>query len=365
MKVVLDSNIIIADFWMRSPNFKILFENSKKDEIELFIPKIVIDEVLNKFNQRIEKFKSDINGELTKFEKVSRLTTDFSITEGSIKKLNIKYKKHLEKNIKTNGIKIIEYPKTSHEFLAKKAMLALKPFNVNEKGYRDCLIWENIKSLISSEDIEIAVTPEVAFITNNYKDFSKEDDKIHDDLISELENENLNPDSVIIYPSLKEFNDRVTKLFFSQASVFEGKLKNNEFWYFELKSIVDDYLFKHFIGNDINNYHSIAPYANDNPVVSTISEDFKFDNISVRKLNSKEYIVDLQFNIEAEIDYYIDKSDYWSADDINFSFVDLDWNDYVAMVSKMIDLPVEMTLIINSKLECISIEISKINNEYE
>jgi len=364
MKVVLDSNIIIADFWMQSPNFKILFENSKKDEIELFIPQVVVDEVLNKFNQRIEKFKSDINGELTKFEKLSDSITGFSITEDSIKKSNIKYRKHLDKIIKTNGITIIDYPNTSHEFLAKKAMLSLKPFNANEKGYRGCLIWENIKSLVSSNDVEIPATPEAVFITNNYKDFTIED-KLHDDLILELDNQNLNSDSVIIYASLKDFNDKVTKLSFSQASIFEGKLKNNEFWDFKLKSIVDDYLFKHFIGSDISNYHSIAPYANDKPTVSAISEDFKIDSISVRKLNSKEYIVDVQFKVETEIDYFIDKSDFWSADDIDVSLVDSDWNDHVVMVSRMMDLPVEMTLIINSNLECTSIEISKIDNSYE
>lgn len=365
MKVVLDSNIIVADFWMQSPNFKILFENSKKGEIELFIPQVVIDEILNKFDQRIQKLKSDINGEIAKFEKLSDSPIGFSITEDSIKKSNIKYKKHLDKIIKINGITIIEYPKTSHEFLARKAMLSFKPFNTNEKGYRDCLIWENIKSLVSQEDVEIPATPEVVFITNNFKDFTAEGDKLHDNLISELENENLISDSVIIYPSLKEFNDKVTKLFFSQASIFEGKLKNNEFWDFELKSIIDDYLFKHFIGSDINNYHSIAPYANDNPIVSTISEDFKIDSISVRKLNSKEYIVDVHFKVETDIDYYIDKSDYWSADDIDASLVDSDWNNHVVMVSRLVDLPVEMTLLINSNLECTSIEISKIDDNYE
>jgi predicted nucleic acid-binding protein len=57
MKVVLDSNIIIADFWMQSPNFQVLLESSKKGNIDLMIPELVMDEVLNKFNQRIEKSK--------------------------------------------------------------------------------------------------------------------------------------------------------------------------------------------------------------------------------------------------------------------------------------------------------------------
>ncbi|HWY36561.1 MAG TPA: PIN domain-containing protein, partial [Nitrosopumilaceae archaeon] len=60
MKVVLDSNIIIADFWMRSTGFKILFEKAKKGEIELYIPQVVIDEVTNKFCQQVVQWKVDI-----------------------------------------------------------------------------------------------------------------------------------------------------------------------------------------------------------------------------------------------------------------------------------------------------------------
>ncbi|NJN33525.1 MAG: hypothetical protein HC817_03990 [Saprospiraceae bacterium] len=135
--------------------------------------------------------------------------------------------------------------------------------------------------------------------------------------------------------------------------------------YFKLKSIVDNYLFEHFMGSDINNYHSIAPYANNNPTVSTINDDYEIDSIKVQVLNSSKYIVELQFMVETEIDYFIDRSDYLSADDIDVHLVDSDWNDHVVMVSIMVDLPIEMTLIINSNLECTSIEISKIDNDYE
>lgn len=365
MKVVLDSNIIISDFWMQSPNFKILIESSKKGDIELYIPQVVLDEVINKFSQRIEKSKSDINNELTKFEKIANTTTGFSVSAKLINTARTNYTKHLEKLIKVNKINIIDYPETSHKFLAKKAMLYLKPFNSNEKGYRDSLIWENIKSLVSPEDTEILATPEVIFITNNHKDFTSEDNNLHEDLIKELQGENLTDNSIVIYSSLNEYNDQVAKLFFKQANIFEGKLRNNEFWDFKLKLLLDDYLFKHFVGSSISNYYSLAPYANDNPTVSTISEDFSIDNISVRKLNSKEYIVDVRFKVESEIDYFIDKSDYWSSDELDVSLVDGDWNDHVVLVSRLVDIPIEMSLIINSNLECTSIEINKVDDDYE
>ncbi|WP_430898654.1 MULTISPECIES: PIN domain-containing protein [unclassified Paraflavitalea] len=365
MKVVLDSNIVISDFWMRSPNFKILLESSKNGDIELYIPQVVLDEVINKFSQRIENSISEINNELIKFEKDANITTGFSLSDKLIETTKTNYTKNLDKLIKASQIGIIDYPEASHKLLAKKAMLKLKPFNSNEKGYRDSLIWENVKSLVSPEHIEIPATPEVVFITNNHKDFTSDDKSLHKDLIKELRDENLTGHSVVVYSSLNEYNDQVSKLFFKQAKIFEGKLMNNEFLKFELKSLLDNYLFKYFVGGSLSNYYCLAPYANDNPTVSNISEDFSIDNTSVKKLNSKEYIVDVQFKVESEIDYFIDKSDYWISDQLDVSLVEGDWNDHVVLVSRLVDIPIEMSLIINSELVCTSIEINKVDGDYK
>lgn len=364
MKVVLDSNIIIADFWMQSPNFQVLLESSKKGNIDLMIPELVMDEVINKFNQRIEKSKKDIGSELVTLNKLTNNEIENPVADSIIEKAKKNYRKHFEKIIAINKIGVLPYPKTEHKYLAKKAMLKLKPFNTNEKGYRDCLIWENIKGLISADDIEDIITPELIFITNNNKDFSSDTGKVNEDLHAELEDENLNTESLEIHSSLGEFNDKIAKLFLLQASIFEGKLKNNTFWDFELKAIIDEFLFKDFINSNLSNYYEYAPYANDSPMVVSIDDNYAIDNIAVKKLNAKEYIVDVQFNLETEIEYYIDKSDLWSNDDIMAHVLDSDWNDWVALVGRTVLLPISITLIINSNLECTSIEINKIDNEY-
>lgn len=364
MKVVLDSNIIVADFWMQSPNFQVLLESSKKGNIDLMIPELVMDEVINKFNQRIDKSRNDIGSELATLNKLTNNEIENPVGDGVIEKAKKAYKKHFEKIISINKITILPYPKTEHKYLARKAMLKLKPFNTNEKGYRDCLIWENIKSLISSDDLEDVITPEIIFVTNNSKDFSSDTGKVNEDLLAELQDESHNTESLEIHSSLGEFNDKIAKLFLLQASIFEGKLKSNSFWDFELKANIDAFLFKEFINSNLNNYYEFAPYANDTPMVVSIDDSYTIENITVKKLNAKEYIVDVQFNLETEIEYYIDKSDLWSNDDIGAHVLDSDWNDWVALVGRTVSLPLFITLIINSNLECTSIEINKIDNEY-
>ncbi|KKK54094.1 hypothetical protein LCGC14_3088210, partial [marine sediment metagenome] len=224
MKVVLDSNIVIADFWMRSNSFKILFESAKQEKIEIFIPEIVVDEIFNKYYQRLKKSETNIESEITTYNKLTQGKKESEITDTEIDKAIDKYKKHFKKVVSENGIKILSYPETEHKFLAKKAMLKLKPFNSNEKGYRDCLIWENIKNLLTEEDAVIAL-PELVFLSNNHKDFVTSDNELHSDLISELENGLFDFKSVKVYPNLNEFNDKQVRLFFEQASTFENKLR--------------------------------------------------------------------------------------------------------------------------------------------
>jgi hypothetical protein len=70
--------------------------------------------------------------------------------------------------------------------------------------------------------------PELVFVSNNYKDFATNEYELHPDLISELEDEDFDSKSVIVYPSLSEFNDKQTKLFFAQSKSFEKKLIQKE-----------------------------------------------------------------------------------------------------------------------------------------
>lgn len=364
MKVVLDANIIIADFWMRSPGFKVLFENAKQRNIELAIPQVVLDEVLNKFEQRLEKSKSDINSENTRFEKLADIKTGIAMPDKLVAKAKVKYHRYIKKVISNNEITILPYPTTSHSYLAKKAMLGKKPFNSNEKGYRDNLIWENIKSLITPNDQEIVATPELIFISNNHTDFAANNHQLHADLERELIDENLRSDSVEIHSALAEFNEKVAKMFLAQANQITKRLQINDFDYFDLKATIDKFLFKDFLYSSLYNYYSFASYANDNPTVSSFDDDYTINSISARKLNSREFLVDVTIQLETEIDYFIDKSDYLMNDELKFHVIDAEWNDHVVAVSDTVTLGLEISLIINSKIECTSIEIVKINGAY-
>jgi predicted nucleic acid-binding protein len=144
MKVVLDSNILIADFNLQTPNFMVLFESSRNKRIDLFIPQVVLDEVINKYEQQISKMYSEISTQIRKYNKVTLNSFENPILPNSIYTAVSEYSEKIKNIFEENAITVLPYPDVDHAVLARKAMLSKKPFNSNEKGYRDNLIWENI-----------------------------------------------------------------------------------------------------------------------------------------------------------------------------------------------------------------------------
>jgi predicted nucleic acid-binding protein len=364
MKVVLDSNIFIADFLMQTPSFSILFESSKTKQIDLYIPQVVIDEVVNKYEQHLTRIFTELNSELKKYNKLSESSIILPIEAKNIEEKVKSYRINIEKKINENFGTILDYPNVEHKFLANKAMLNKKPFNSNEKGYRDNLIWENIKSIISDENPDAILSPDLVFISGNSKDFSGKENLLHEDLLKELTDKNKSED-VLIYESLGEFNEKVSKLYFAEATKFKEKIENKGFWDFDLKAIIEEYLLGEFIGSDLHNYREYTPYANDTPTIYLVNEDFEFQVTSVKQLTANEFLIDVEFELETTVTYFVDKSDYWSSEDDDYSVIDLEWNDHVVFVESDITLPISMSLIITSELECVGIEINKIDEDYD
>ncbi len=191
---------------MSSREFSILLAAAKNGSIDLYIPCIVLDEVFNKFRQRLEKYHTDIDFEFEGLNRDARTNLKHPITSDFILECIYNYEYYIKELISIHHIHILPYPKTSHQYLAKKAMYAKKPFNVNEKGYRDNLIWENIKTLISKKDVTNQNSLELIFITANRKDFLTDEGDFHEDLVFELKREGYQTDYIFAFQSVYEFN---------------------------------------------------------------------------------------------------------------------------------------------------------------
>ncbi|KAA8485388.1 uncharacterized protein DUF4935 [Arcticibacter tournemirensis] len=360
MKVVLDTNIIYDDFNFKKPNSQILLRELKGGKLTLHVPEIVLDEIVNKFRQRMDKAHKQIKSELDTIKELALEELTSPTNDQVISDLVNNYRDRLMSLFEEYDVKLIPYPKTDHRFLAKKAMLKTKPFNTNEKGYRDNLIWENIKSLISGAGEEIASRPELVFVTNNHTDFMA-GDKLHEDLVNELDEQDLQSDTVAVYRNLKEFVDNVLNLYVVQEDVFRERLNANDFWDFELKSIIEEYLDNEYVGHNLSKFEFSEPgdYPDEDREITAYHENFQIRDLTVKKLSADEFVVDAKIDIETELEFFVDKSDYYSSRDEEYAVIDSDWNKHVMLVGQTETIPFDVTLIVNSKLKCQSIELNK------
>ena len=74
-------------------------------------------------------------------------------------------------------------------------------------------------------------------------------------------------------------------------------------------------------------------------------------------------MVEVRIDVETELELFIDKSDFYSSRDHDYSVIEPDWNRHVMLVGQTDTVSFDVTLIINSKLECQSIEMNKIEED--
>lgn len=195
MRIVIDTNIFCEDYFLRGTNFQLLFDGLKSLPASLHIPEVVVDEVVNRYSEDLAEV---IAKDKAHRSQVSRLLADS--TQAAPLSINLKgevdsYRKNLEAHLKTHG-EIMSYPEISHKRVVERDLARRKPFKRDGSGYRDYLIWENVKSLLPWG------TERVILITNNPKDFGEGP---HID--PELQKDLTNPDHLKIFRSLREFNE--------------------------------------------------------------------------------------------------------------------------------------------------------------
>ena len=198
LQVLIDANVFIDDALMLRGPFRLLMEQARRGTFEILVPKIVIMETVNYRRKKLEDTKRDYD-KATK--EAARL---FSPDEDPRVALDVgaqtyAYERQLRRKLKNAGARILDFPRVSHEQLARRASRAAKPFRDGDRGYRDALIWHSV--------LESAQTGQVAFVSNNTKDFAGPNSMLATELRNELIALVNDRDRVILYSSLKNFTD--------------------------------------------------------------------------------------------------------------------------------------------------------------
>ena len=199
MKIFLDTNVFYNNWFIKNPNFKLMFRYLNNEKEDLLLSNLVIQEVENIRNRELDEATAEIDRQIKKVSKLNSGTLNYDKSLLNIKeyKLYDLVSEHVE------YIDRIGYEKVPHCELVERAFISKKPFSGQEKGYRDALIWLSFVDYLVENKIE----GKVAFITNNKSDFFTVKGKavsLHSDLLSDIKSRNIKAE-VVPYLNLFDF----------------------------------------------------------------------------------------------------------------------------------------------------------------
>jgi hypothetical protein len=202
MHVVVDTNILFADFAFKSESFRVLSEGVRRTDLRLRIPQVVFDEAVNKYREECIKLYSAIKNSLQRYDSFCFTPLELELPSADLEEEVEQYAERLRKWCAAARGKLMLYPRETHKEVVRRELSRRRPFQQNGSGYRDCLIWLTILRLLRSG------SDGVYFITANTKDFN-DGHQLHPDLVADLTNAKIPRDSVRLFSSLADFNARV------------------------------------------------------------------------------------------------------------------------------------------------------------
>lgn len=183
MDVILDSTALIADFQLTTAAMSGLLGGSKERRINLFVPELVLLEVVHKWRERVSDVVAKAESTVQSAKRVG--LNSLAVTMPSIDDEVAAYEGHLRQKLKDAFVEICAIPDVSHKTLVEKAIQRRAPFADRGAGYRDALIWESVKEVLQTGD------GSVVFVTANKSDFGSSPNSIPQDLLDELTQEDI------------------------------------------------------------------------------------------------------------------------------------------------------------------------------
>ena len=300
MKVTIDTNIIVQDFWLDSPHSRVFLKELKVIPATLHISQIVLDEAVNKYKEILTEKVNDLKKANADLGRILRQESQVSLID--IDKATEVYGEFLkDKLLKELSAQILPYPNITHEKVVKYILERRRPFKKGDAGYRDFLIWQSIKKL------EIWGTEEIVFITNNTKDFG-DDGLLSDEFIDKATgNKNFR-----ISNSVFKFNEEFILPRLTKLNELKNQLEKGQVKFFNFKNWLDTDFIDFLKEVEFEEILMGFPYGVGSVKATEIVlyDDFKIRDVS--QLNSGEKLV--YFAVKCKIN----------------ASVDIDWEDYVS-----------------------------------
>lgn len=306
MNIVLDTNVLHDDYFLKNTQLTCLIEESSA---KLFIPKVVVDEHIGHYKKDCENLRNQ-HSTTEELERILGLpsTEEFIDVKVSVNQ----YKDTLMDRLKELNIEILSYPKTSHEKVVERIYEKKKPFGVNkkkkefsEKGYKDYLIWESILKLAKE------IKEPIYFVTRNPKDFGDGNDekyRLHKDFIEDLNDIGIDTNNIKLFSDLEKLLSQLGL----ECDERDEEISPQDIQKYTPEKLLDlsrPYL--NYIRREINyslpNLFGIDALIGETKLVGEPGEEF-VNLLNVYQLESGLYslIVDLRILLDIELETNVD-----------------------------------------------------------
>lgn len=335
MDVILDTNSLHNDHFLKGADIDKLSITAKKGGHIICIPEVVVQEMKKHFIKTLEQSYKQVGKGFRDFERITGENMKNPFAMRILKKFTKEYEKLFRNRCKELNISILTIPKNEEDTILKKAVKRLKPFKDSGAGYPDALIWSTILQRAEkfSED-EVVGSPRIIFVTNNHTDFCESDAyALHPDLISELNDLEINPAIIKVSPNLDsafklifESSDEIIRKdimkFIESASFYKSDLNDQV-----IKRIMKYLPYKSFESDEVG-----FPDSFESPTIDMFNEDFEFEIESIDVLSENEIAIKWNVSLTCLFDIYVPKADLAYFEDDNMpSVYDYNWNShYVA-----------------------------------
>ncbi len=184
MILILDTNVIRADWMMKSGKFEIILDFATKTRSQFVLTRIVNDE-LRALYERELKSRNDKFVEAKRSLESIITTTRLPEYEGLLSLEADEYMACVYKTLSINPDEIFEYKETYLHDVVERAIRRRRPCSDRGEEMRDAILWHSVLD-IAFDSFE----KEVVFISQNIKQFAAGDKnlRLHPDLADDCKN---------------------------------------------------------------------------------------------------------------------------------------------------------------------------------
>lgn len=226
MRIFLDSSVLVASgFHLGVGSLSTLEEFARRDDVELVTSQVVIDEVVNKYRQRLVQEVSQALSNLEKLSQTAGMTLSVPLNDQVVLDLVDQYRNGLINLFERSHGWIMPIPDVCHSHLVERSIAQIKPFGGKNDGYRDALIWHSV--LDALEEAKRDNLEMLYFGTGNSGDFAANRDApevLHGDMIEDIKRRGLVPADVMVFTSLGEIISNQVKYRMKELAAIQGRI---------------------------------------------------------------------------------------------------------------------------------------------